>query len=153
MLLAETAALPSLIKPLLCLRTYSALPLPHLSVPLIPLTNTLYFHSRRRAFRAVTLMAGNNSAAAAAENSPEHVVGDWYSVPDLRLRDHRFSVPLDYSADRRNSSKISIFAREVVSGALLTFDWNQDLRFVQAFDYAYEREYILIYQFSFCLES
>ncbi|EXB51616.1 Proline iminopeptidase [Morus notabilis] len=71
---------------------------------------------RPRAFRAVTPMAENNSAAAAAaENLPEHVVGDWYSAPDLRLRDHRFSVPLDYSADRRNSSKISIFAREVVS--------------------------------------
>lgn len=58
-------------------------------------------------------MAGNNSIAAG--NSPEHFVGEWFSVPDLRLRDHRFSVPLDYSANCRDSPKISIFAREVVS--------------------------------------
>ncbi|CAN0884517.1 Proline iminopeptidase [Linum grandiflorum] len=46
---------------------------------------------------------------------PEHVVGPWYSVPDLRLRDHRFSVPLNYSsADRNASPKLTVFAREVV---------------------------------------
>ncbi|XP_068665753.1 uncharacterized protein [Aristolochia californica] len=41
-----------------------------------------------------------------------HTVGDWYSVPDLRLRDHWFTVPLDYSS---SSLTISIFAREVVA--------------------------------------
>lgn len=44
----------------------------------------------------------------------QHITGDWYSVPDLRLRDHRFTVPLDYSS--RSSPNISVFAREVVAG-------------------------------------
>lgn len=48
--------------------------------------------------------------------STEHGAGNWYSVPELRLRDHRFSVPLDYSLDRSISPKISVFAREVVAG-------------------------------------
>nr|XP_048322036.1 proline iminopeptidase-like isoform X1 [Ziziphus jujuba var. spinosa] len=47
--------------------------------------------------------------------SPEHIAGKWYSAPDLRLRDHRFTVPLDYSLDSRASPKISIFACEVVA--------------------------------------
>lgn len=59
-------------------------------------------------------MTGNN--AAAGVSSPEHVAGKWYSVPDLRLRDHRFTVPLDYALDRDVSPKTSLFAREVVSG-------------------------------------
>ncbi|XP_061967022.1 uncharacterized protein LOC133690773 [Populus nigra] len=50
-----------------------------------------------------------------ADSTPDHVAGTWYSVPDLRLRDHRFTVPLDYSTDRNASPKISVFAREVVS--------------------------------------
>ncbi|KAG9445498.1 hypothetical protein H6P81_011626 [Aristolochia fimbriata] len=41
-----------------------------------------------------------------------HKVGDWYSVPDLRLRDHWFTVPLDYSS---SGHTISVFAREVVA--------------------------------------
>lgn len=41
-----------------------------------------------------------------------HTTGDWFSVPDLRLRDHRFNVPLDYS---NQSTLISVFAREVVA--------------------------------------
>jgi hypothetical protein len=52
----------------------------------------------------------------AGDSPKEHVAGEWFSVPELRLRDHRFIVPLDYSADPKASSKISIFAREVVSG-------------------------------------
>ena len=43
-----------------------------------------------------------------------HDVGDWYSVPDLNLRDHRFAVPLDYNSP--DGQRISIFAREVVLG-------------------------------------
>lgn len=45
----------------------------------------------------------------------EHVAGSWYSVPELRLRDHRFTVPLDYSRSQPYSAKISVFAREVVA--------------------------------------
>jgi hypothetical protein len=59
-------------------------------------------------------MAGDNSNDG--ESSLDHVAGSWYSVPELRLRDHRFIVPLDYALDRRASPKISIFAREVVAG-------------------------------------
>lgn len=44
-----------------------------------------------------------------------HVAGSWYSVPDLRLRDHRFTVPLDYSIDSPSSPVITVFAREVVA--------------------------------------
>lgn len=58
-------------------------------------------------------MDGTKVRAASA--SPAHVAGNWYSVPELRLRDHRFTVPLDYSSDSSTSSKISIFAREVVA--------------------------------------
>uniref|UniRef100_A0A2N9FPR3 AB hydrolase-1 domain-containing protein n=1 Tax=Fagus sylvatica TaxID=28930 RepID=A0A2N9FPR3_FAGSY len=48
-------------------------------------------------------------------SSPDHVTGSWSSVPELRLRSHRFTVPLDYSIDPHASPKISIFAREVVT--------------------------------------
>ncbi|KAI3733899.1 hypothetical protein L6452_13357 [Arctium lappa] len=51
--------------------------------------------------------AGNSSML-------EHVAGAWYSVPELRLRDHHFTVPLDYSLSQ--SPKISVFAREAVAG-------------------------------------
>ncbi|KAL6493992.1 hypothetical protein OROGR_031901 [Orobanche gracilis] len=54
-------------------------------------------------------------AATAATAEGKHITSDWYSVPELRLRDHRFIVPLDYSFDGSNSSKISVFAREVVA--------------------------------------
>ncbi|KAB5569381.1 hypothetical protein DKX38_003174 [Salix brachista] len=50
-----------------------------------------------------------------ADSTPDHVAGTWYSVPDLRLRDHQFTVPLDYTIDRNASPKISVYAREVVS--------------------------------------
>ncbi|KAM1454674.1 hypothetical protein ACFX13_004216 [Malus domestica] len=53
--------------------------------------------------------------AASAVSSPDHAAEKWFSVPELRLRDHRFTVPLDYSVDRTASPKISVFAREVVS--------------------------------------
>ncbi|CAK9134373.1 unnamed protein product [Ilex paraguariensis] len=51
----------------------------------------------------------------AGESPSDHVTGTWYSVPELRLRDHRFTVPLDYSLDHKSYTKISIFAREVVA--------------------------------------
>lgn len=44
----------------------------------------------------------------------ERLTSDWFSVPDLRLRDHRFTVPLDYSISDPAAHKISVFAREVV---------------------------------------
>ncbi|XP_008797149.2 proline iminopeptidase isoform X2 [Phoenix dactylifera] len=55
--------------------------------------------------------------AMAAATSELPTSGDWYSVPDLSLRDHRFIVPLDYSATDAASSaaKITVFAREVVA--------------------------------------
>ncbi|GAV77373.1 Abhydrolase_1 domain-containing protein [Cephalotus follicularis] len=78
------------------------------ALSLIPVTRSLCLHSR-----SIATMAGAN--ASPPDSSPEHVAGVWFSVPDLRLRDHRFSVPLDYSLDLRASHKISIFAREVVA--------------------------------------
>ncbi|KAM1058720.1 hypothetical protein ACFX2B_023327 [Malus domestica] len=53
--------------------------------------------------------------AASAVSSPDHAAEKWFSVPELRLRDHRLTVPLDYSVDRTVSPKISVFAHEVVS--------------------------------------
>lgn len=67
-------------------------------------------HSRRASLFTM------NKASLAAAASPDHVAGDWYSVPELRLREHRFTVPLDYSRGPHSSPKISVFAREVVAG-------------------------------------
>ncbi|XP_074557521.1 uncharacterized protein LOC141813454 [Curcuma longa] len=50
---------------------------------------------------------------SAMANLEAHNAGAWYSVPDLSLRDHRFTVPLDYSAS--SSTNITVFAREVVA--------------------------------------
>ncbi|CAN6485804.1 unnamed protein product [Victoria cruziana] len=47
-------------------------------------------------------------------NKDEHTHGRWYSVPELRLRDHWFSVPLDYTSSD-SSMRIFVFAREVVA--------------------------------------
>ncbi|KAA8520687.1 hypothetical protein F0562_015041 [Nyssa sinensis] len=73
-----------------------------------------YYRFLRRAIATVTAMDGTNNTAG-GDASLDHVVGTWYSVPELRLRDHYFTVPLDYSLDRRTCPKISVFAREVVS--------------------------------------
>ncbi|CAN4111528.1 unnamed protein product [Withania somnifera] len=61
-------------------------------------------------------MADNKAAAVDGNSTPDHVSGGWYSVPDLRLRDHRFTVPLDHSSNHSSSTKITVFAREVVAG-------------------------------------
>ncbi|XP_034708449.1 proline iminopeptidase [Vitis riparia] len=103
-------ALQSLMKPPLLLRFISSTA--H-SILLNPIPKPLCFHSSRRLARAVIAMAGANSSAGCS--SSDHVAGAWYSVPDLRLRDHYFTVPLDYSLDCSTCPKISIFAREVVS--------------------------------------
>ncbi|MQM02497.1 hypothetical protein Taro_035261, partial [Colocasia esculenta] len=47
----------------------------------------------------------------------EHRMGDWYSMPDLGLRGHWFTIPLDYGSP--GGAKISVFTREVVLGMLL----------------------------------
>ncbi|XP_042472942.1 proline iminopeptidase-like [Zingiber officinale] len=53
------------------------------------------------------------SISAMANLEAVHNAGTWYSVPDLSLRDHRFTVPLDYSAS--SGANIAVFAREVVA--------------------------------------
>ncbi|XP_050280444.1 uncharacterized protein LOC126721452 isoform X1 [Quercus robur] len=93
-----THAPPSLINPLQLFRSHSLF-----SRAISPFSAT-----RSLFVRTVASMAGVNS-------SPDHVVGTWYSVPELRLRNHRFVVPLDYSLEPRSSPKISVFAREVVA--------------------------------------
>lgn len=63
-------------------------------------------------------MTGPNSAANSVDSpaDTDHVTGNWYSVPELRLRDHHFTVPLDYSLRSSPSCpKINVFAREVVA--------------------------------------
>ncbi|KAL4586107.1 hypothetical protein LXL04_010738 [Taraxacum kok-saghyz] len=73
---------------------------------------TLYFRSLRRSISVVTAIMDQNLTKNTSLQ-PEHVAGPWYSVPELRLRDHHFIVPLDYSLSQ--SPKISIFAREAVA--------------------------------------
>ncbi|XP_061960475.1 uncharacterized protein LOC133681444 [Populus nigra] len=99
---------PSFIKPVLHFTSSFALSpraVPH------PVNKIPLFHSLRilRTFAAVS------ETNSASDSTPDHISGTWYSVPGLRLRDHRFTVPLDYSIDRNASPKISVFAREVVS--------------------------------------
>lgn len=83
------------------------------SIPLFskPLTLSLSRRSSRIQMNGVTIATVDSSTS-----SPDHVTGDWFSVPSLRLRDHRFTVPLDYSQGPQSSSKITVFAREVVAG-------------------------------------
>ncbi|KAG7028582.1 Proline iminopeptidase [Cucurbita argyrosperma subsp. argyrosperma] len=79
---------------------------------LIPLTRLLSAVHCRSSVRSLAVMAATNPSNGASP--PEHAAGTWYSVPELRLRDHYFSVPLNYSLDH-SSPKISVYAREVVS--------------------------------------
>lgn len=65
-------------------------------------------------------MTGADSSGGCS--SSDHATGAWYSVPDLRLRDHYFTVPLDYSLDSSTCPKITIFAREVVSGTVIGYE-------------------------------
>ncbi|KAL0397947.1 UNVERIFIED_CONTAM: Proline iminopeptidase [Sesamum calycinum] len=101
-----------LLTPLLHLRIFAYPRSPTLSPPLLPpLFKLLRFHS---SIAKITSMARTTIAAASASDG-KHVSSDWFSVPELRLRDHRFTVPLDYSLDDSTSPKISVFAREVVA--------------------------------------
>ncbi|KAJ4798165.1 Proline iminopeptidase [Rhynchospora pubera] len=68
---------------------------------------TIRLTAKHRTYSPRAAMA----SSPAAPVSDLHTIGEWYSVPDLRLRDHRFRVPLDYSA---RETTISVFAREVV---------------------------------------
>ncbi|XP_054793332.1 uncharacterized protein LOC129298914 [Prosopis cineraria] len=57
----------------------------------------------------------NAENSTLSDSKSEHVSGNWYPVPELRLRDHRFAVPLDHTLHLHSSPKISVFAREVVA--------------------------------------
>lgn len=111
---------PLLIKPLFAPPSRVINPPFHLiSSRILGSTKKIVFiHSFREAIATFSTMEGAKAKATASgdELSAEHVLGHWYSVPELRLRDHRFSVPLDYSSlDHSTTLKISIFAREVVA--------------------------------------
>lgn len=60
-----------------------------------------------------TISSSAVMSSTEAPFSDLHTTGEWYSVPDLRLREHRFIVPLDYTA---REDTITVFAREVVGG-------------------------------------
>ncbi|CAL0304696.1 unnamed protein product [Lupinus luteus] len=76
----------------------------------LPLSKPFLSHSRR--FNLIPMTAQNPSAV---DSSLDHVSDDWYSVPEIRLRNHWFTLPLDYSQGLHSSPKISVFAREVVA--------------------------------------
>lgn len=78
-----------------------------------PFSISTRFFSRSR---LSSLLPMSGQGLAAGGSSSEHFTGDWYSVPELRLRDHRFTVPLDHSRGSHSSPKITVFAREVVAG-------------------------------------
>ncbi|KAG4119712.1 hypothetical protein ERO13_D11G097200v2 [Gossypium hirsutum] len=103
---------PNLIKPLL---SFDLSFLSSISATLSPLQSARLhrFRLRRTSIRAVVAMSIPKFDST-GQSMPEHVAGNWYSVPGLRLRDHRFMVPLDYK-NQEASSKISIFAREIVA--------------------------------------
>ncbi|KAI3673262.1 hypothetical protein L6452_39379 [Arctium lappa] len=86
------------------------------SFPFLATAPRKHFHSLRRSISAATATMGET---AGNSSLLEHVAGGWYSVPELRLRDHHFTVPLDYSLSQ--SPKISVFAREAVAAIPLTF--------------------------------
>ncbi|XP_022871149.1 uncharacterized protein LOC111390353 [Olea europaea var. sylvestris] len=100
-----------LLKPHLYLHRFSPSPRAVSLSPVLPISKILYFQASSRAVSTITQMAETTTGVGGSE----HVTGYWFSVPDLRLRDHHFTVPLDYSLDIRTCPKISVFAREVVS--------------------------------------
>uniref|UniRef100_A0A7C9FQG3 AB hydrolase-1 domain-containing protein n=1 Tax=Opuntia streptacantha TaxID=393608 RepID=A0A7C9FQG3_OPUST len=108
----------SLITPSIRLLPSSALPSSASSIALLHSTSQppprLHFRLVRR---QLTTHATTAAAMAAqnGESTAEHVIGKWFSVPELRLRDHYFTVPLDYSLDPKSCPKITVFAREVVA--------------------------------------
>lgn len=74
-------------------------------------------HSHFTPIKSLHRRSISTTSMGATKVSPDHFTGAWYSVPGLRLRDHRFTVPLDYSLAHQSSCiTISVFAREVVAG-------------------------------------
>ncbi|GKV49466.1 hypothetical protein SLEP1_g56216 [Rubroshorea leprosula] len=107
-----THAPPRWTKPLVLdgiLSSLSSRIVSHRQTPAIKLLNS---HYRRNSCRTTAMAAPKVDSSG--ESLPEHAAGKWYSVQDLRLRDHRFTVPLNYR-DPATSLKISIFTREVVA--------------------------------------
>ncbi|KAG9155868.1 hypothetical protein Leryth_004117 [Lithospermum erythrorhizon] len=105
---------------MLTIRALSSIPTPllHLYTSSSSALSTRTLLRYSTAATMLTAAAAAMITAAATSKgvtSSEHLAGNWYSVPDLRLRDHKFNVPLDYSVDFKSSQKITIFAREVVS--------------------------------------
>lgn len=87
------------------------------NLALSPVACAFRVHNSRRISTASathqedTHLTRTSSMEKDGRSSKEHKVGSWYSVPELSLRDHRFSVPLNYKSP---GSVISVFAREVV---------------------------------------
>ncbi|KAF3620203.1 putative desiccation protectant protein Lea14 -like protein [Capsicum annuum] len=102
----------SFIKPLISLHKIP-FSTPIFSLSTLPAQYLYLRFSTTPSLPKLKAMADNKSAAIDGNSTTqEHVAGGWYSIPDLRLRDHRFSVPLDYNS---SSPKITVFAREVVA--------------------------------------
>ena len=96
-------------------------PRPSSSPRLLDIPRLVTRHSNLRCFSTSassgTSTTPHRNMNAVLEQQQHHAAGDWYSVPDLRLRDHRFTVPLDHTSP--SSHTISVFAREVVAGTCL----------------------------------
>ncbi|GKV50906.1 hypothetical protein SLEP1_g57585 [Rubroshorea leprosula] len=107
-----THAPPRWIKPLVLDGILSSLSPRIVSHRLTQAIKLLNSHYRRSSCRTVAM--ATPKVDSSGESLSEHATGKWYSVQDLRLRDHRFTVPLNYR-DPATSLKISIFAREVVA--------------------------------------
>ncbi|GKV50910.1 hypothetical protein SLEP1_g57589 [Rubroshorea leprosula] len=103
---------PLWIKPLVLDGILSSLSPRIVSHRLTPAIQLLNPHYRWNSCSTIAMAAPKVDSSG--ESLPEHAAGKWYSVPDLRPRDHRFTAPLDYR-DPATSLKISIFAREVVA--------------------------------------
>ncbi|GKU96823.1 hypothetical protein SLEP1_g10015 [Rubroshorea leprosula] len=124
---------PLWIKPLVLYGNLSSLSPRIVSHRLTPAIKLLNPHYRRNSCRTIAMAAP--IVDSSGESFPEHATGQWHSVPDLRLRDHRFTVPLDYR-DPGTSLKISIFAREVVAGLSTPLTTSSMLQFKSARDLA-----------------
>ncbi|KAK1412219.1 hypothetical protein QVD17_33279 [Tagetes erecta] len=74
----------------------------------------LFFNLRPKQIRHLFIRSSLTTMKQQTPIAVEHVAGAWYSVPELRLRDHHFTVPLDYTPSQSRNN-ISLFAREVVA--------------------------------------
>ncbi|WJX77487.1 hypothetical protein P8452_60791 [Trifolium repens] len=117
MLLSHAPPLPFLLTTLLhyhhrhCSRALSSSI--HLFSKPLSITNHSLLHSRRSSI--LPMNGASIVTHSSSSSSPDHVVGDWFSVPSLLLRNHTFTVPLDYSRGLQSSPKITVFVREVVA--------------------------------------